>query len=418
MARSGENNLTRLGMNTLEIIRTLSAESIQHFIRAHENDDRRTFVLNNKEVSGIPPGILADQIAGRKKSKEKLPTYYATSGVIYPPSINLEQSSSEQTARFKAEILQNIFKEKQIIGADLTGGFGVDAFFLSRAFKHLHFVEPEESLLEISRHNHEQLNATNIEYHLSSAEIFIKDARHSCDFFYADPSRRTLTGRKVNAMEDSIPDVVKLSVQILKKSSVFLVKASPLLDIQAGLTQLPYVKAAFVISVDNECKEVLFVCEKDSVGEPVIETVNLSNHKKPEAFSFTFSEERAQETGLNDPLQYLYEPNASILKAGAFKSIGTRFNLQKIQNNTHLYTSHDLVSDFPGRIFLVEKTIRGDRQEIKKYFPDGKANVTTRNYPLTAEMLKKKTGLKDGGEKFLFGFSGQQKKFLVVAIRQ
>ncbi|MEO5599850.1 MAG: class I SAM-dependent methyltransferase [Cyclobacteriaceae bacterium] len=405
-------------MNTLEIIRTLSAESFQQFIRAHEHDDRRTFVLNNKEVSGIPPGILADQIAGRKKSKEKLPTYYAASGIIYPPSINLEQSSSEQTARFKAEILQNILKGKQIIGADLTGGFGVDAFFLSRAFKQLHFVEPEESLLEISRHNHQQLNATNIEYHISSAEIFIEDASHSCDFFYADPSRRTLTGRKVNAMEDSIPDVVKLSVQILKKSSVFLVKASPLLDIQAGLTQLPYVKAVFVISVDNECKEVLFVCEKATVGEPIIETVNLSNYKPSEAFSFRFSEERAHEARLNDPLQYLYEPNASILKAGAFKSIATRFNLQKIQKNTHLYTSHDLASEFPGRIFLVEKTIRGDRQEIKKYFPDGKANVTTRNYPLSAEMLKKKTGLKDGGEKFLIGFSGQQKKFLVVAIRQ
>lgn len=194
-----------------------------------------------------------------------------------------------------------------------------------------------------------------------------------------------------------------------------VVKASPLLDIQAGMAQLASVKKVFAVSVNNDCKELLFFCEKGFEGTAVITAVNIPEGHTPQMFEFSFPEERAQKVEVSDPLRYLYEPNASILKAGAFKSAAARFNLKKIHVNTHLYTGEHLVDNFPGRKFLIEELVKPST--LKKYFPDGKANVTTRNYPLTPEALKKKTGLKDGGEKFLIGFSGEKKKFLAVARR-
>ena len=402
---------------TKEIIEALSAESLQQYIRDHEHDDGRELVLKHKEIFGVPSALISDQIVGRKKAKEKLPLYYNTRQIIYPPAINLEQSSSQQTALFKSEIILNLFPSGKATGADLTGGFGVDTFFLSKALNKIHYVEPQESLLEIARHNHNRLGADNIQYHASSAEVFIKEIHQPLDFFYIDPSRRTQARKKIHALEDSEPDVLNLKNGIFKKSAILLLKASPLLDIQAGLAQLATVKKVFVVSVNNESKEVLFLCEKDFAGVPVVEAVNLLEHSPNQIFQFTFPEEREEEVTFSDPLKYLYEPNASILKAGAFKSVASRFNLKKIQTNTHLYTAEHLLEQFPGRKFLVEKIVRPDVGEMKKHFPDGKANITTRNYPLTVEALKKKIGLKDGGEKFLVGFSGQHKKFLVIARR-
>ncbi len=400
-----------------EIIEALSREPLQQFLHDHEHDDERNLVLKHKKIMGLPSAIISDQIVGRKKAKEKLPLYYNTRQIIYPPAVNLEQSSSEQTALFKKEIILNLFPSGKATGADLTGGFGVDTFFLSKALYKIHYVEPLESLLETARHNHNRLGADNIQYHPSSAEVFIKEIHQPLDFFYIDPSRRTHARKKIYALEDSEPDVVTLKNKIFKMSAILLLKASPLLDIQAGIAQLATVKKVFVVSVNNECKEVLFLCEKDFDGVPVIETVNLLEHNRNQILEFTFPEEREEEVTFSDPLKYLYEPNASILKAGAFKSIARRFNLKKIQTNTHLYTAEHLLEQFPGRKFLVEKVVKPDPGEMKKHFPDGKANITTRNYPLTVEALKKKTGLKDGGEKFLIGFSGQHKKFLVIARR-
>lgn len=366
---------------------------------------------------GLPSALIADQIVGRKKAREKLPLFYNTGQIIYPPPINLEQSSSEQTAVFKRETIRNLFSTGKATGADLTGGFGVDTFFMSQVLHKIHYVEPQDFLLETARHNHNRLGADNIQYHASSAEVFIKEIQQPLDFFYIDPSRRTQARKRIYALEDSEPDVVTLKNEIFKMSAILLLKASPLLDIQAGLSQLTHVKRVFVISVNNECKEVLFLGEKDFDGVPVVETVNLLEHGRNQTFEFTFPQEREEGVAFSDPLKYLYEPNASILKAGAFKSVASRFNLKKIQTNTHLYTAEHLLEQFPGRKFLVEKIVRPDPGEMKKDFPDGKANITTRNYPLTVAELKKKTGLKDGGDKFLIAFSGQQKKFLVIARR-
>jgi 16S rRNA G966 N2-methylase RsmD len=367
-------------------------------------------LLKGKLIYGVPAAIIADQIAGRRKSKSKIPTLYSNRGIIYPPGINLEQSSSEATALFKASLLGGK------TGADLTGGYGVDSFFLSKKVETFHYIEQNQELLNIARHNHKKLGGGNIDYHFTDAESFLSTTTSKFDFIYIDPSRRVIGNKKVFKLSECEPDITRLQPSIFEKTELLVIKTSPLLDIQQGLKELSSVQKVYVISVDNECKELLFLCKRNFKGESTIETVNLSA-KGNEYFDFTFDSEQQTIVNFSNPLKFLYEPNASILKAGAFKSIGKKFNLHKIQPNTHLYTAAILIPDFPGRIFEIIAEVKADTKSLKQFFPAGKANITTRNYPLTPEELKKKTGLKDGGEKYIFGFSGMNNKYLVVAER-
>jgi 16S rRNA G966 N2-methylase RsmD len=392
---------------------SLLSEKVQQFIHQHANDDERELVLKYKEVDGVPLARIAEQIAGRRKAKDKLPTFYSTSGILYPPSLNLEQSSSEQTAAFKTRIIEeeSIGKETAV---DLTGGFGVDVYFLSRIFRKVEYIEPDESLLQIVQHNHKTLRGYNISHHHTKAENFLESS-WKADLVFIDPSRRN-NGQKVFKLSDCEPDVTALYKNIFEKTEHLLIKTSPLLDIQQALRELPTVYKVYVVSVANECKELLFLCKRMVHGEPEIVTVNiLSTHI--ERFSFTKVQEQQAAVEYSSPLAYLYEPNTSLLKAGAFRIVGSSYGLSKIDVSTHLYTSAEYRSDFPGRIFQVEALVKNDPKVIQTYFPEGKANVMTRNYPLSAEELKKKAKLKDGGNKFLIGFSGPKEKFLAVARR-
>ena len=402
--------------DTKELIAALSSGPVQKYIEDHKNDDIRKIILKNKVILGIPTAHLLDQISTRRKAQNKLPLYYNTPGIIYPRQEYLEQSSSEQTARFKAEIISSFAGHSVFTGADLTGGYGVDTFFISRVVTKIHYIEPDNALLDLAAHSHSLLGAWNIEYHATIAEEFLKTPG-PVDFIFVDPSRRTEAKRKVLHLEDSQPDVVQLASQIFLKTKLLIIKASPLFDIQAGLSKIPFVTEVYVVSVNNECKELLFVSEEGKQITPQIKAVNIQDNEERQNFSFTLSEEQSQQITFGEPLEYLYEPNASILKAGAFRTIATRFDLQKIHPSTHLYTAENALDSFPGRAFRIEALVRPDPEQLKKYFPDRKANVTTRNYPLTPDELKKKTGLKDGGEKFLIGFGSQKKKYLAVAAR-
>jgi hypothetical protein len=365
---------------TADLISKLASAEVQRYIRQHEHDDVNDLLLKNTVVADVPARFIADQIGSRRKAKDKLPLFYETDGVVYPPSANLEQSSSQATAIYKSGIARSLTdesKETTVVIADLTGGMGVDSYFFARHFHTVHYVEPQRFLLEIARHNHRILGARNIEYHQSTAEAFVRETG-SLDLMYIDPSRRGAGNRKVTAFEDCQPDAVELQETIFEKTPITLVKASPLLDVQAGIKQLGRVRKVYVVAVNNECKELVFACERTFSGYADIEAVDLSH--ATEGFRFSFEDEKAQRISYSDPMQFLYEPNAAILKAGAFKLVGHRF-------------------------------------QLRKHFPNGKANVTTRNYPVTTAELKRKIGLKDGGEKFLFGFSGVSKKFLAVATR-
>jgi hypothetical protein len=391
----------------------LASPEVQQFIRDHENDDEKTLILKHKEILGIPTPLIADQIAGRRKAKEKLPLYYNTEGIIYPPSINLEQSSSEQTARLKAQLIDENLEQKNTC-ADVTGGLGIDTYFFSQIFGNTIYVEPDSKLLELAKHNHYTLEIDNVSYENIAAEDFLSVAE-KFDFIYIDPSRRS-ADRKIFSLTDSSPNILGLQSVIFNKTNNVLIKTSPLLDLQLGIGELNFVQKVFVVAVNNEVKEVLFLMKRDFSEEAEINAINL-RPERTEHFDFRFSDEKSVTVSFADPQTYLFEPNASILKCGAFKSIAKTFELNKISPNTHLYTSDELRKQFPGRIFRINTFVKPDPKSLLEVFGDGKANVITRNYPLTVDELKKKTKLNDGGEKYLIGFSGQTEKFLVAAER-
>jgi hypothetical protein len=388
----------------------LSKNDFQDFLFANEHLDEREFVLKHKNLFGIPSGIIANQFVGRRKAKIKLASFYNTRGIIYPPSINIEQSSSEATAKFKTEIIQEHGNNSDLKGVDLTGGFGVDSFFLSKNCSSFQYVEKEAPVFQLAKFNHIKLGATNIEYHQTTAEDFINSSKNNFDFIFVDPSRRAKKGR-VYKFSECDPAVDILLPKLFEHTSLVLVKASPLLDLQQGARELRFVKNIYVVSVDNECKEVLFLCEKGFSGEPVINAVDLSENRS--TLQFTFSTERNSNVVYSEPLTYLYEPNTSILKAGAFKYVSTNFNLFKLHVNTHLYTSHQFVENFLGRVFKIE-CVNPKENDVKKYFADSKANVATRNYPLNADELKKKFNLRDGGNLFLFGITSEKRMLLIA----
>jgi len=396
------------------MIASLLQPEVQQFIREHEQDDEKKLILKHRTIHNVPSSIIAEQIIGRRKAKTKLPLYYSSQGIVYPPGLNLEQSSSEETAVFKAKTLKSIIGADNEI-ADLTGGFGIDSFFFSRVFNKVHYIEPNASLLSVARHNHETLQAKNIEYHNSNAEDFLRSFPKKLDCVFIDPSRRTKSNQKVFKLSDCEPDVPGLLSTVFQKADCLLIKTSPLLDIQQGIRELKNVERVWVISVENECKELLFFCQKGFVAEPMINAINL--HHDPVSFEFSLSEEKETVAKFSEPLTFLYEPNASILKAGAFKLVGEKFSIFKLHPSTHLYTSQELIQNFPGRIFKITHPVKPDSKTLKEIFTEGKANVITRNYPLSPEELKKKTKLKDGGDLYLIGFTTQKEKCLVASTR-
>lgn len=400
---------------------------LQLFILKHDEDDENKLLLKHKSILGVPAALVVDQIVGKRKTKLKLPTWYATPNILYPPSINLEQCSSEATASYKVEILKQGIATGFNRAMDLTGGFGVDSYSLSSIFKAVDYVEPDENLLEIAKHNHATLQEARskklearINHHRATAEKFLDTAKGKFDLIYIDPSRRTNGNQKLFRFVDCQPDLINLLPRIFELTNYLLVKASPLIDLQSGIKELECVKAIFVVAVDNECKEVLFLCQKGFAGEVQISAVNLKSSIPligQETFEFCTSDEKTAIPSFSDPLVYLYEPDAAILKSGAFKLVGNTFGLHKLQQNTHLYTSATIVQNFPGKVFKIEALIKPNPKAVRQYLPEGKANVVTRNYPLSPEQLKKKTGLKDGGEKFLIGFSGETEKFTAICSR-
>lgn len=398
---------------------SLFSNEVQSFIQKHLHDDPHQLLLKYKTVSNIPISTIVDQIIGKQKAKEKLPSWYSHPDTIYPPSVNLEQSSSEQAASFKINIfgkeLSGQLQDKTIV--DLTGGFGVDSLKFSKAFKHVHLVEPNAKLLEITKHNLQNLGATNISYHNVTAEqyLFSLSDDNSFDVIYADPSRRIHGSKKVLSLADCEPDILKLQEKIWQFTNHLLIKCSPLLDIDTGLNQLTFGKKVYVVAIQNECKELAFYCSKKNDSEIFIDAIDLKDTKQ--TFSFSPSEERLAQVRYVEPLKYLYEPNAAIMKAGAFKMIAYTFDVGKLHPNTHLYTSNDLIKNFPGRIFELVSAAKSDPKEITNFFPERKANVITRNYPISVEALRKKLNLKEGGTKYLIAGSGVKKKYLLVANR-
>ena len=343
---------------------------------------------------------LLQQAEGRQRTADKLPTFAAIDDWWYPVRLSCEQCSSELTAKYKAKLVESGESRDERRLVDLTAGYGVDTYFLSEKFAHTDYVEQNAELCRIAEHNFQlKIKNEKLKIHHTIAEEFLASAG-AYDWIYLDPARRDSHGGKVFRLEDCTPNVVEMLptlLQHLTPDGRILIKLSPMLDISQALKELSAVNwDIHIVAVKNEVKEVLLLSKESGVRnqESTITAIDLA--KKEQAFVFTREEERDCPITYNlSPITYLYEPNAAILKAGAYKLVAQRFGLSKLDVNTHLYASDKLVADFPGRIWKVRNQESGVRNQ--------QANVLTRNYPLTPEQLKKKLHLRDGGTAYVIG---------------
>ena len=364
-------------------------------MREHALDDPHQLALQAHRYPDLPIAAIAEQLQVRRKAQYKLPEWFATEGLIFPPTLSMEQCSSEATARYKSSLLRG----QRLV--DLTGGAGVDTYYLNQSFGQTDYVEQDGRLAQLARHNFAVLGASSISTHATSAEAFLSSLLQPVDAIYLDPARRDTQARRVFQLADSTPNVLELQNELLAKATTVLLKTAPLLDIQATLQALKNVSQVHVVAVRNEVKEVLYRMDRGHTGEPKITAINLQT-----AFEASFSFFRAQETRAEvtyaDPMTYLYEPHAALMKAGAFKLIAQRFGLSKLHPNTHLYTSDELMSDFPGRTFRCRAVVPYQKKATRKCLSDGKASIATRNFPDTVATVRKKLGLADGGDAYLF----------------
>lgn len=385
---------------------------IRDFAIAHQNADVHRLVLQKGHSPDFPIKDAALQIQARQKAKAKLPVWFANDNICYPSLLSLEQCSSETTANFKANLLQG----DTLI--DLTGGMGVDAAAFSRRFSKVIYVEQNVDLQQITAHNLAQLGIRNVQCVAADSVQWLQEYNErdgKADWIYLDPARRGDAGGKVVRLQDCEPEVLPLKNILFQKAGNVLLKASPMLDIDLAVSQLGNVKRVYVVAVENEVKELLFHWSEPANEPPQIVSVNLA--KPPlsaQEFSFSRAQENAAEVAFGAARRFLYEPNAALLKAGAFRSVAAVFGVDKLHPNSHLYTSDRLVADFPGRSFEVLATVRLDRKKLGQWLPQGKANIAVRNFPLTVAQVRQQTGLQDGGDKYLFATTGPDNQRTVV----
>ena len=385
------------------------------FIEKHLKDDVRQLALQ-KFPDDVDKMLVLNQIEARQLLSKKVPSWASNPDLLFPKHLSIEQCSSELTAKYKASI---------ILGGDtfvdLTGGLGIDSYFLSEKFKSSYYVENQKELCELAEHNFGVLGRKIMVVN-SDAESFLSK-NHNFDLVFIDPARRDIYNRKMVSLHDCSPDVVDLVETRHGTSLQYLIKASPMLDISLITNELQHIKEIHIVSVKNECKEILIKIEPGFEGEIKYFCVNFVGNDLKSAQSFEFSES-FENSAISDFAStikhYLYEPNASLMKSGAFKLISQRFGIEKLHVNSHLYTSDNLVSEFPGRIFEVVGFAPFNKKIKKELLNDiTEASVVIRNFPLSANDLRKSLNLKESDKNFIFGTTLiGEKKVVILAHRQ
>lgn len=385
-----------------------------------QTTDIQAFILKNqkKHAANLLP-LIADQWLARLKAKDKLPTWFANENVIFPPILSVEQASSEITANYKAQVFFDFLKEekpKKCI--DLTGGMGLDTYALAQVFDSVTYIEQNPLLAQIAKYNFEVLEQKNIEVINENSTSLSHSFIHSFTHYYLDPHRRDASKNKVFKIEDCEPNI--LTIKHLFEN--YMVKFSPMLDIKLALEQLENVSEVYVVAVENEVKELLFLgkknTEKTERRQTTIHCVNFLSNSQKQIFEFDYESEQNASVNYSKPNKYIYEPNATILKAGAFKSIANKLNISKLAPSSHLYTSDVLFENFPGRSFICEAVCKFDKKEILAQLPDNKANISTRNFPMKPEEIKKKLGLRDGGDYYIFATENNEKQKIVLVCKK
>lgn len=385
-------------------------EKTWEFVRRHADDDVRKLALQGTRDGEVDLSMALQQIAGWQTARRKLPSWAAVEGIVYPPHLNMEQCSSERTARYKAQIVG-----RGDIFVDLTGGFGIDFYWLSQGFQQRIYVEQNEALCTLADHNFRQLGHACM-VKCSTAAAFLQTLTHA-DLIFLDPARRNEHGGRTYGIVDCTPNVLEMLPLLLQKSDRVLLKLSPMLDWQAAVTELQFVSEVHILSTDNECKELLLLLEPSaeprSVEDCLVVCVNNDQVFKVNAkeqgrdllqvkSGFTSSKTGVYFKQNQEPL-FLYEPNASIMKAGCFSVLEQRFPVSQVAPNSHLFLSSDEIDDFPGRRFQIQSISSLNKKELSSVLaPLERANMTVRNFPMTVDQLRKKLKLKDGGDTYIF----------------
>ena len=377
------------------------------FIREHTGDDVRQLALQAARYPLVDMRVAATQIEGRRLAAAKLPAWAATDGVMYPVRLSMEQCSSEATARYKASLVGGSRL------ADLTGGFGIDCSYMSERFDEATYIERNEELCRIARHNFGLLGLPIRVVNGNSAEVL--PSMPVQDWIFLDPARRDGVGNKVVALSDCEPDVCQLEKLLLQKAVRVMVKCSPMLDISLAISQLTSVREVHVVSVGNECKELLLILGGTTGHGIEVRTVNFQG-SGVQTIDYALEEEQAASCSYTSTVgRYLYEPNSSMMKAGCFRLPAGRYGLQKLHRNTHLYTSDTLVPDFPGRVFEVKNIDGFGKNELKLLSSElKKANIAVRNFPERPEALRKRLKLSDGGDVYLFATTLADEKRVII----
>lgn len=362
------------------------SNEVQDYINANLKADLHSFLLKKSPFENVSIQEIAQQIKGKQIAEKKFP-FLLKEGIVFPPHLNLEQASSQNTAEYKSHIITgNSF-------IDLTSGLGIDAFFLSKNFQEVTLVEQNAELLKLVEHNWSILNR-NARFINQNLEEFLDKNTQRFDVVYLDPARRDDKKNKVFLLEDLSPNILEIQTQLLEISETTIIKLSPLIDLKYLISELPTLFRIDIIAVKNEVKEVLIFLGKKEIDQDIeIKCMNLDS-SEPDFIS-NFEKEKASTAEYSDVMKYLYIPNNSILKAGFFNNISHQFQLKKLHPNTHFYTSNEEIKNFPGRILKVEKIDAKNIQKGDQY------NIISKNYPLKPEEIKKKYKLKDGGAHYL-----------------
>lgn len=385
----------------------------KQFIIDHEQDDIRQLALRSKKYAGIDMPIAIKQIAARQIIRKKVPQWYQINEIIYPQHLSIEQCSSQLTAEYKASLCSGNLL------VDLTGGLGIDFSFMSRKTEHAIYVDFQNELVELAKHNFKTLGLDNVQIENSDGVDFLEKLEQMADVIYIDPARRSSVGRKTVLIEDCTPNLIEIDDRLNTKSHKCIIKLSPMLDISQALNSLSNVVSVHVISIANECKELLLVKEKTPM-QLTINCINIKTNGAKEEFSFSLNQENAAVVSYADWVaHYLYEPNSSIMKAGGYKSIASHYHLKKLHPNSHLYTCDKFIEDFPGRVFIAKQVLSLNKKELKTHLSSiTQANITVRNFPLSVDEIRKQTRLKDGGTDYIFATTlFNEKKVLILCER-
>ena len=423
-------------------------QATQDFIRQHQDDDVRQLAFLGSKYPEVDMPFALDQIRGRKMARVKLPRWASLEGIIYPPHISMEQCSSESTALYKAELAARLLglpasslssssfsseyekeSEEEIGFVDLTGGFGVDfSYIASRLGMSSMYVERQAHLCEAAKENFERLGLKNAIVKNEDG-IEVLHSLKELKLIFIDPARRDDAGNKVVSLKDCTPDVTVLQEEMLLKADYVIIKLSPMLDWHRAISELSHVREVHIISVNNECKELLLVLSARNMGEmeassadgEVKHAGNLRIYCINDAQCFVSDELDIESSSVKiapstlEEMQYLYEPNASLMKAGCFGVLSERYDARMLSKNSHLFVSREPIAAFPGRSFRIIAVSSFNKKELKRHLSGiTKANIATRNFPLSVAELRKRLKLKDGGETYIFATTLSDESHVLV----